>query len=126
MQDKDQTIAALTTENDNLTSALKTAESRLTELYAEQNRMEEEMAARIDITEKLRTQVRELEKDKRDIQRRYNEQVRPSMLLYLYPLKCLARLRHSRRNAKHSMITSNISSHAYNPSPKLASNQHHR
>lgn len=33
------------------------------------------MAARIDITEKLRTQVRELEKDKRDIQRRYNEQV---------------------------------------------------
>ncbi|KZT75170.1 hypothetical protein DAEQUDRAFT_659280 [Daedalea quercina L-15889] len=76
LQDKDQTIATLTAENGTLDSALKTAESRLTEMYAEQNRMEEEMAARIDITEKLRTQVRELEKDKRDIQRRYNEQVR--------------------------------------------------
>lgn len=76
MQDKDQTITTITTENDNLNSALKTAESRLEELYAEQSRMEEEMLARIDVTEKLRTQVRELEKDKRDIQRRYNEQVR--------------------------------------------------
>ncbi|TFY61943.1 hypothetical protein EVJ58_g4188, partial [Rhodofomes roseus] len=74
LQDKDQTIATLTTDNDNVNSALKTAETRLAEMYAEQNRMEEEMAARIDIAEKLRTQVRDLEKDKRDIQRRYNEQ----------------------------------------------------
>ncbi|KAH9937146.1 uncharacterized protein B0H18DRAFT_1113018 [Fomitopsis serialis] len=74
LQDKDQTITTLTTENDNLNSALKAAESRLAEMYAEQNRMEEEMGARIDISEKLRTQVRDLEKDKRDIQRRYNEQ----------------------------------------------------
>ena len=37
--------------------------------------MEEEMAARMEVMEKLRTQVRELEKEKRDIQRRYNEQV---------------------------------------------------
>ena len=33
------------------------------------------MAARIEVAEKLRSQVRELEKEKRDIQRRYNEQV---------------------------------------------------
>lgn len=33
------------------------------------------MAARIEVIEKLRTQVRDLEKEKRDIQRRYNEQV---------------------------------------------------
>jgi len=33
------------------------------------------MAARIEVAEKLRTQVRELEKEKRDVQRRYNEQV---------------------------------------------------
>lgn len=39
--------------------------------------MEEEMAARMEVAEKLRTQVRELEKEKRDIQRRYNEQVGP-------------------------------------------------
>lgn len=37
--------------------------------------MEDEMAARIEVIEKLRTQVRDLEKEKRDIQRRYNEQV---------------------------------------------------
>jgi hypothetical protein len=38
------------------------------------------MAARIEVAEKLRTQVRELEKEKRDIQRRYNEQVSTSVL----------------------------------------------
>lgn len=37
--------------------------------------MEEEMATRIEVAEKLRSQVRELEKEKRDIQRLYNEQV---------------------------------------------------
>ena len=34
-----------------------------------------ELAQRIDISEKLREQVRDLEKEKRDVQRRYNEQV---------------------------------------------------
>ena len=34
-----------------------------------------ELAQRMDISEKLREQVRELEKEKRDVQRRYNEQV---------------------------------------------------
>ncbi len=75
LQDKEQTITQLTTDNDNLTSSLHAAESRLAELYADQNRTEEEMAARIEVIEKLRTQVRDLEKEKRDIQRRYNEQV---------------------------------------------------
>ena len=75
IQDKDQTISTLRIENDQLTSALNAAESRLTELYADQSRMEEEMAARIEVIEKLRTQVRELEKEKRDLHRRYNEQV---------------------------------------------------
>ena len=56
-------------------STLNAAETRLNELYTEQNRMEEEMAARIEVVEKLRTQVRELEKEKRDLHRRYNEQV---------------------------------------------------
>jgi predicted nuclease with TOPRIM domain len=76
LQNKDQTIQTLTEENGNLNSALHTAESRLNELYTEQSRTEVEMAQRIDISEKLREQVRELEKEKRDIQRRYNEQVR--------------------------------------------------
>lgn len=77
VQDKDQTISALSTENENLTSALNAAETRLNEFYADQSRSEVELAQRIDISEKLRTQVRELEKEKRDIQRRYNEQVCP-------------------------------------------------
>ena len=63
------------TENLNLTSSLTAAETRLNELYAEQSRWEMELAQRIDISEKLREQVRDLEKEKRDIQRRYNEQV---------------------------------------------------
>jgi len=37
--------------------------------------MDEELSARIEVTEKLRAQVRELEKEKRDLHRRYNEQV---------------------------------------------------
>lgn len=75
LQDKEQTITQLTTENDKLASSLHAAESRLAELYADQNRTEEEMAARIEVIEKLRTQVRDLEKEKRDLHRRYNEQV---------------------------------------------------
>lgn len=76
LQNRDQTISGLTTDNDNLTSALNSAEARVNELYAEQSRSEMELAQRIDISEKLRAQVRELEKEKRDLQRRYNEQVR--------------------------------------------------
>ncbi|EDR15031.1 uncharacterized protein LACBIDRAFT_300760 [Laccaria bicolor S238N-H82] len=74
LQNRDQTISGLTTDNDNLTSALNAAEARVNELYAEQSRSEMELAQRIDISEKLRAQVRELEKEKRDLQRRYNEQ----------------------------------------------------
>lgn len=75
MQDKEQTISTLSGENSTLTSALNAAETRLNELYAEQSRWEVELAQRIDIADKLREQVRELEKEKRDLQRRYNEQV---------------------------------------------------
>lgn len=55
-------IASLTAENDNVMSALNTTESRLNEMYVDQARMEEEMAARIEVSEKLRAQVRELER----------------------------------------------------------------
>ena len=75
VQDKDQTIEGLTAENVKLSSALSAAEVRLNELYTEQSRSEAEMAQRIEVAEKLREQVRELEREKRDIQRRYNEQV---------------------------------------------------
>ncbi|KAJ3547582.1 hypothetical protein NMY22_g1594 [Coprinellus aureogranulatus] len=74
VQDKEATIATLSTENKNLTSALNAAETRLHELYNEQSRWEMEMAQRIEVTDKLREQVREIEREKRDLQRRYNEQ----------------------------------------------------
>lgn len=67
-------MAEFRQETSSLTSALHAAESRLTELYADQARAEEEMGARMEIAEKLRSQVRELEKEKRDALRRYAEQ----------------------------------------------------
>lgn len=75
LQDKDQIIASLRTENANISSALNAAETRVSEVYADQGRMEEDLATRIEVIDKLRNQVRELEKEKRDIHRRYNEQV---------------------------------------------------
>ncbi len=77
LENKDQTIKTLTEENTKFSTTLNTAEARLYEFYTEQTRMEEEMSARIEVTEKLRTQVRELEKERRDLHRRYNEQVSP-------------------------------------------------
>ncbi|KAL1749092.1 hypothetical protein HDZ31DRAFT_28202 [Schizophyllum fasciatum] len=74
VQDKEQTISTLASNNDKLTSALHAAETRLNELYTDQERSERELAQRIDVADKLRAQVRELEKEKRDLQRRYNEQ----------------------------------------------------
>lgn len=76
MQDKEATISTLASDNKNLTVALNAAETRLNELYNEQARWEMEMAQRIEVADKLREQVREIEKEKRDLQRRYNEQVR--------------------------------------------------
>lgn len=76
LQDKDQTIANLMAENASYQSAMGAAETRLNEFFADQARNEEEMNARIEVAEKLRTQLREIEKEKRDILRRYNEQVR--------------------------------------------------
>lgn len=75
LENKEQAVLSVTKENDQLSSALNSAETRLSELYADQGRAEEEMAARIEVIDKLRTQARELEKEKRDMQRRYNEQV---------------------------------------------------
>lgn len=122
LQDKDQTITTLKSENDSLTSSLNAAETRLTELYADQGRMEEEMAARIEVAEKLRTQVRELEKEKRDIQRRYNEQVHFVLRATFSFAHHLHRHPLLKQNVKHFMITNNISNHESSRSLRLASN----
>ena len=75
LQDNEQLLNSYVTENGSLISALSAAETRLNEFYAEQSRWEMELAQRLDIIEKLREQVREIEREKRDLQRRYNEQV---------------------------------------------------
>ena len=47
----------------------------MAELYTDQARMEEETATRLDLVDMLRAQVLELEREKRDVLRRYDEQV---------------------------------------------------
>lgn len=47
----------------------------MTELYADQARAEEELGLRHELAEKLRSQLKEVEKEKRELTRRYNEQV---------------------------------------------------
>ncbi|KAG8843510.1 hypothetical protein FRB96_004017 [Tulasnella sp. 330] len=74
IQSHEQTIGNTSEDNKNLTSSLSVAESRLAELYADQTRMEEDMAAKLGVIDKLRIQVKDLEKEKRDFARRYNEQ----------------------------------------------------
>lgn len=60
---------------------MNAAETRLNELYSDQARIEEETVARLELVDRLRSQVQELEREKRDTLRRYNEQARPSMNL---------------------------------------------
>ena len=111
LQHKEQTITSLKADNDNLSSALHTAETRLGELYADQSRVEEEMAARIEVIEKLRNQTRELEKEKRDAQRRYNEQACCVTRLAIPAHSHTTRLLRSRRSGKRFTIMNSISSH---------------
>jgi len=71
----DGTISSLTKENSGLQTAVSQAETRLNELYADQSRWEEELAKRLQLTDNLRAQLRELEKEKRELTKRYNDQV---------------------------------------------------
>jgi hypothetical protein len=94
-------------------SALNLAESRLNDLYVDQARMEEEMAARIEVSEKLRAQVRELEREKRDLQRRYNEQVRICLFSHFICTWMFCRHQHSRQSAKQPTTTNSTSDHGF-------------
>ncbi len=113
---------ALGSENHQLTTALNAAEVRLNELYAEQSRSEIELAQRIDISEKLRDQVRELEKERRDIQRRYNEQVRGYSRCYFAP-DVYSRQRHSTLSVKHFTTMNSTLNHGFNPCRKPGNSQ---
>lgn len=65
-----------------MTTNLNTAETRLAELYADQARAEEETVARLELVDRLRAQIQEIEREKREVLRRYNEQV----IYFLYLL----------------------------------------
>ena len=86
VQEHETTITGLTSECSTLHTAITAAEIRITELYEEQARMEDELAARNVVTEKLRNQVRELEKEERDLRKRYNDQVSLHDLNYVYDI----------------------------------------
>jgi chromosome segregation ATPase len=58
-----------------LRNSIATAEKQLLDAYNEQSRMEEELCGHQAITEKLREQLKEAEREKRDLSRRYQEQV---------------------------------------------------
>ncbi|KAG8816162.1 hypothetical protein FRC17_000408 [Serendipita sp. 399] len=74
IQDLDSTVSSLAAENAKLQTSLTQIENRLTEVYADQARMDNELAVRHELAEKLRAQIREFEKEKRELTRRYNEQ----------------------------------------------------
>ncbi|KAF8337900.1 uncharacterized protein EI90DRAFT_3040979 [Cantharellus anzutake] len=74
VHEQDAIISALNAESKNFISALTAAEARMQEMDADQARMEDELATKNEVAEKLRSQIRELEKEKRDLQKRYNEQ----------------------------------------------------
>lgn len=76
IQDLDSTVSTLATQNASLQTSLTQAETRMAEFYADQARAEEELGMRHELAEKLRSQLREVEKEKRELTRRYNEQVR--------------------------------------------------
>lgn len=83
VQEHEATIASLTSDNLTLHTAIAAAETRITDLYEEQARMEDELAARNIVTEKLRNQIREIEKEERDLRKRYNDQVGTQVLIYM-------------------------------------------
>ncbi|KAK4698848.1 hypothetical protein P7C70_g7423, partial [Phenoliferia sp. Uapishka_3] len=61
-------------ENDDLVKDCEAAKGRIDDLLNDQGRMEEELAGRIKVLDKLRTSVRELEREKRDADKRYRDQ----------------------------------------------------
>ncbi|SCZ98764.1 BZ3500_MvSof-1268-A1-R1_Chr7-1g09264 [Microbotryum saponariae] len=66
--------ATLVNENGDVLKQLDNVRATNSDLLAEQARMEEELAGRIEVLDKLRASVRELEREKRDALKRYREQ----------------------------------------------------
>ncbi|KAG8966079.1 hypothetical protein FRC03_012563 [Tulasnella sp. 419] len=73
-QNHEQTIVNSVKEVETLTSHLKAAESRLAELDADQERMEKEAAEKDQVIDLLRGQIKELEREKRELRKRYEDQ----------------------------------------------------
>jgi hypothetical protein len=102
-QDLETQNHALLKDVDILKTTLRDSEARLNEFYSDQARMEDELAAQQAIIDKLREQTKELERDKRDISRRYSEQVRQLFNIYCgCGLMFTIRLPRLKRNGKRS------------------------
>lgn len=76
VQDRDQQLLNLNDHVLKLRNSLAAAEKQLLDAFNEQSRMEEELCAHHAVSEKLREQLKEIEKEKRDLHRRYQEQVK--------------------------------------------------
>ncbi|KAF8602381.1 hypothetical protein BDV93DRAFT_557630 [Ceratobasidium sp. AG-I] len=81
LSNRDETIAKLNTEIAEMQAAMGQGEARLMELYADQERweteragLEEEIGKKSNVIDKLRIQLREIEKENRDGSRRLAEQ----------------------------------------------------
>jgi chromosome segregation ATPase len=76
VQERDQQLLSLNDQVLQLRNSLTTTEKQLLDAFNEQVRMEEEICSHQTVTEKLREQLKEAEKERREVNRRYHEQVR--------------------------------------------------
>ena len=80
------------------------------------------MSGRIEVLEKLRSTIRDSDRDKREAEKRYREQVSDRLAISSSPdhsIESLRRRNRSTRNVSHGTIKSNTSSSAYRISPPL-------
>lgn len=92
---------------------LDAAKRRIDELLHEQNRTEDELSGRIEVLDKLRATVRELEREKKEATKRYREQVSPERSLVPMPFRSSfsvgGRQSRTRRRDKHGMTRNSTS-----------------
>jgi hypothetical protein len=83
-QAKDDHAARAEEDRARLGKDLDTAKRRIDELLNEQARMEDELSGRIEVLDKLRANVRELEREKKEATKRYREQVSGELVFRLF------------------------------------------
>ena len=73
-QARDDHAARAEEDRTRLSKDIDASKRRIDELLSEQARMEDELSGRIEVLDKLRANVRELEREKKEATKRYREQ----------------------------------------------------